>query len=127
MSDDVARDSAGRWLPGRSANPSGVPREVLRVKRIAQGHGPEMLDALVEIVRDKTAPHASRVAAAREVLDRGFGKPEQNVDIRLQQQKLELLLQGGVGSMSDDDLGALAARWDEISQRVIEHDPSEIP
>jgi hypothetical protein len=62
----------------------------------------------------------------RDIL-RGFGKPEQNVDIRLQQQKLELLLQGGVGSMSDDDLGALAARWDEISQRMIEHDPSEIP
>jgi hypothetical protein len=80
-------------LPGKSANPGGMSRGVGEVKRLAQQHGPEMIDALVAIVRDKKAPHVARVAAAREVLDRGFGRPEQSVsvDVELARKKISEL------------------------------------
>lgn len=116
------RDEAGRFLPGQSGNPKGVSREVLIVKRAAQKHGTEMIQALVDIVRDGTAPHAARVAAARR--DRGFGKPEQNVDVRMQLQKLEILLDAQTATMSDADLRQLADRWDEMQGKVIDVEPS---
>ena len=122
MAEAAIRDDAGRFLPGQSGNPGGQSRETALVKRIAQKHGSEMIQALVDIVRDQTAPHAARVAAAREVLDRGFGRPEQNIDVRLQMQKLEILLQAKTDTMSDDDLALFAERWDALMvPKVIEH------
>ena len=49
------------------------------IKELAQKHGPAMIEGLLEMARDKEAPHAARVAAHKEVLDRGFGKPHQSV------------------------------------------------
>ena len=34
---------------------------------------------LAEIMRDTDAPHAARVAAARELIDRGFGRATQPI------------------------------------------------
>ena len=41
----------------------------------AQAHGLEAIAVLVEIMKDKKAPHATRVAASNSILDRGYGKP----------------------------------------------------
>ena len=49
------------------------------IKELAQKHGPAMIEGLLEMARDKEAPHAARVAAHKEVLDRGFGRPAQAI------------------------------------------------
>ena len=78
---ELIKDPAGRWLPGRSANPGGMTPDVAMVKRIARKNGPKMVETLVSIALDKKAPHASRIAAANSVLDRGYGRPEMSLSI----------------------------------------------
>lgn len=50
------------------------------VKELAQSFGEEAIVALVDIARDGDAPPASRVAAIKELLDRGYGKAKQAVE-----------------------------------------------
>jgi hypothetical protein len=47
----------------------------------ARKHDRCVLDALVAIALDPTQPAAARVAACREVLDRGHGRPRQAVEL----------------------------------------------
>jgi len=48
---------------------------------MAQTYGPEAVDTLAEIMRDESKPDAARIAAAKELLDRGFGKSPQSLDL----------------------------------------------
>jgi len=67
------REGAGR--------PAGVRNKVTAdIKEIAQSFGEEAIKSLVEIVRDGEAPHAARVAAVKELLDRGYGKAKQALE-----------------------------------------------
>jgi len=50
------------------------------IRSLARTHGPTMLNVLVSIARQKSAPPSARVTAAGIVLDRGYGKAEQSVD-----------------------------------------------
>ncbi|MOA09125.1 hypothetical protein D3C78_1289340 [compost metagenome] len=66
------REGAGRK--------GGTPNKVTAdIKAIAQSFGEEAIKLLVEIARDGEAPPAARVAAAREIIDRGYGKAKQPV------------------------------------------------
>lgn len=68
----------GKKTGGRQ---KGTPNKVTAdVKEIAQSYGEEAVKALVEIVRDGEAPHAARVSAVKELLDRGYGKAKQAVE-----------------------------------------------
>ena len=42
---------------------------------------PEALDTILAILRDGDAPHRDRLRAAEIILDRGYGKPVQAVDL----------------------------------------------
>lgn len=69
----------GRKTGGRKA---GTPNKATAdIKAVAQEYGPQAIAVLVEIVNDKAAPHASRVAAADKLLDRGYGKARQAIDL----------------------------------------------
>ena len=49
------------------------------VRSAARAYTMSMLRVLVSIAQDKLAPPAPRVSAATAVLDRGWGKPDQQV------------------------------------------------
>lgn len=49
------------------------------VKEIAREYGPEIIGLLVKMARDKDAPPAAKVAAMKEILDRGYGKSKQPI------------------------------------------------
>jgi hypothetical protein len=68
----------GTMLPGHSANPGGRPRVVAELRDLARAHTPDALKRLVELLHSKNEHTA--LAAARELLDRGYGKPVQAVD-----------------------------------------------
>lgn len=70
---------------GKSGNPSGRPRVLLPDGRslsdLAKDHTQAAIDTLIEVATDKAAPSAARVGAASAILDRGWGKPMQSVEL----------------------------------------------
>lgn len=56
----------------------GIPnKSTADIKVVAQRYGEDAIDTLVEIMKSKEAPPAARVNAAKEILDRGYGKSVQ--------------------------------------------------
>ena len=65
---------------GAGRPPGKVSQAMRDIAGMAKEHGEMALDVLVEVARDKKAPHASRISAATALLDRGYGKPIQAVE-----------------------------------------------
>jgi len=67
----------GRWRPGQSGNPSGNPRkhDGIPVAELARCYTRDALHALVLALHNPR----ERVPAAVALLDRGWGKPQQNI------------------------------------------------
>jgi len=75
---------------GKSGNPGGRPKRpqtiearkvIADVKAAAKELTPDALDTLKAAMTAPTAPWAARVSAALAILDRGWGKPGQAVEI----------------------------------------------
>ena len=66
---------------GKSGNPSGRPREDPTLREAARSHTKEALDTLVAVMRAKRSPASAKVAAANALLDRGYGKPAQSMEV----------------------------------------------
>ena len=65
---------------GQSGNPGGRPKGYAEFTAAAREEGPASLAALVQL-RDTSSVDAVRVSACREILDRGYGKPAQAVQL----------------------------------------------
>jgi hypothetical protein len=76
------------WLPGEQGgqNPGGTPkrqRSVAKAIREMLSHDPGRLIALLmDIAEDTSARDSDRIAACRELLDRGYGKAPEFVPIK---------------------------------------------
>ena len=51
------------------------------IRSLARAHTATAIRTLAGIMREKSAPHSARVSAADALLSRGWGKPEQPVDV----------------------------------------------
>jgi hypothetical protein len=69
------------FKPGQSGNPGGRPAILKEVQELARNCTTEAVETLREIMRNKKAPAQARVAASSAMLDRGWGKPLQAVDL----------------------------------------------
>jgi hypothetical protein len=66
------------FKPGQSGNPGGRPAIVGELRELARAHAPEAIKELARLaLHAKT--ETARIAAIRELLDRGFGKATQYV------------------------------------------------
>jgi hypothetical protein len=68
-----------QFRPGQSGNPGGRPKGERSVREIAQQHTAESMETLVHVMR--TGKNSERVQAATALLDRGWGKPTQSVEM----------------------------------------------
>jgi hypothetical protein len=68
----------GRPFPkGKSPNPGGRPKVAAELRELAREHTERALQVIVAALDDDDA--RVRIAAAKELLDRGYGKPSQEV------------------------------------------------
>jgi hypothetical protein len=72
----MARSST-TFRKGASGNPRGRPKEAAEVKALAREHTKEAIERLVHWLRSDDA--RASVQAANALLDRGHGKPIQDV------------------------------------------------
>jgi hypothetical protein len=77
------RSGVGGFVPGQSGNPNGRPRSASTAQLYMLRYFREAADLLVELMRTGTREDAVRLAAIREVLDRGVGKAVQSVSMDL--------------------------------------------
>jgi hypothetical protein len=84
------------WPKGVSANPGGKPanggervmtaaptrRETITdVRLLARDHGPTAIAKLAKIMNSETATDMAQIAACNSLLDRGWGRPPQAVEL----------------------------------------------
>lgn len=70
-----------RWGGRKPGTPN---KATASVKELSQQYTDDALQTLVEIMRSPESPPAARVAACKEILDRGHGKPAQAVEMQHQ-------------------------------------------
>jgi hypothetical protein len=68
-----------KWKPGKSMNPGGRPKEVKEVKLLARKYTVEAIATLHHFMRAHNVHPMIRIQAANALLDRGYGKPAQDV------------------------------------------------
>jgi hypothetical protein len=64
---------------GESGNPGGRPRVIAELRALARAHAPDAIKELARLAI-KAKSETARVAAIRELLDRGYGKAQQIVE-----------------------------------------------
>ena len=67
------------FKPGQSGNPGGRSKAEAEIKRLAQEYGTAALTKLVEFL--DSDDHKLALSAANSLLDRGFGRPSQSVQV----------------------------------------------
>jgi hypothetical protein len=95
----------GGFKKGQSGNPGGRPRAIASLQIEARRHMAMALRVLADVAR-KGEKEASRVAAATALLDRGFGRPIQSMEMRID----EGLLNKKLSEMGPDELLAFEER-----------------
>jgi hypothetical protein len=72
-----------RFQKGKSGNPNGRPKKqpVDEITDKAREYAQKALFTYVDVMSDEEAPHSARVTAATEILNRGFGKAKQEMDV----------------------------------------------
>jgi hypothetical protein len=98
---DVPRTKDGKWVKGHSPNPGGRPKGYREVVEICRAETVASVRTLIAIRDNEEAAEATRVLAANSILDRGWGKPTQPIDMDPENRE--------VGDMSREDLLAIVA------------------
>lgn len=74
------RDKTGKFRKGSSGNPSGRPKVPEGVKKMLKEATPEAAKLLIETVTNENAGMNFRLDAAKEILNRVYGKASQPID-----------------------------------------------
>jgi Family of unknown function (DUF5681) len=104
----------GGFQKGQSGNPSGRRRRhIADLSREARVYANLALDTLVKICKDGI--ERNRLTAARELLDRGYGRPVQAIDMITAGKKLS--------ELTAEELATFEARL--VSGAVADVEPSQ--
>jgi len=69
------KSRVGGARPGAGRPKGAQNKATASIREIARQYTDDAVKALVDVLKDDTAPRAAVVAAANSILDRGYGKP----------------------------------------------------
>jgi hypothetical protein len=69
-----------KFPKGKSGNPGGRPKVLAEVQELARHHAPSAITELARLAL-KAKSESARIAAIRELLDRGYGRARQTVEV----------------------------------------------
>lgn len=94
---------AGKGNPKGVGRKPGVPNKATAdIKALAQQYGAKAMATLAQIMESGEG-EAARIAAAKELLDRGYGKAAQAVDVTTKGESVN-------AALSDTDAARVAAK-----------------
>ena len=94
---------------GQSGNPGGRPKVLGDIQALAREKSPRMIEILEDIADNAKSHPQARVAAARELLDRGFGKPLQTTALATME------INNRAEDYTDDELATIIAQAQCVS------------
>ena len=100
------------WVRGVSDNPGGRPRQPVKALELARSRSPEAFERICDLMQSKNEQVA--LAACREVLDRGWGKPAQESTVTLRHDDVTEWSRAEILAR----LAELRERRDEESEQV---------
>jgi hypothetical protein len=71
-----------KFRKGSSGNPGGRPKVLAELQELARSHAPEVIAELARVAVRARNENA-RIAAGRELLDRGYGRARQSMEVSL--------------------------------------------
>lgn len=77
----VAREKNGHFKKGTSGNAGGRPKVPEELKEAFKAAAPDALQVLKFVMLNSREKASDRLRAAEIILDRGYGKPVQAVDL----------------------------------------------
>ena len=81
-----------KFRKGQSGNPGGRPKVLGDVQELARQHAPTVIVELARLAL-RAKSETARIAAIRELLDRGYGRPRQAMEVSIAADNpLQLLL-----------------------------------
>ena len=108
-------NGVGGFKKGQSGNPGGLKhRHIGDLSREARRYAHLAVSTLVKICRK--GMERNQLVAARELLDRGYGRPLQMIDVSLLRKKLT--------ELSPDELTALEARL--LTEPAADVEPAQL-
>lgn len=72
---------------GQSGNPSGRPKKDTIAIAMARKHGVRAIETLARIMDDESVSASNRITAACALLDRGYGKPAQDMALTIDDKR----------------------------------------
>ena len=87
------RDEAGKFKKGKSGNPGGRPKVPDTVKKMLKRAAPDAVRLLIETISNESTTMNHRLDAAKEILNRVYGKAAQPIDGELD-TTLKIVLEG---------------------------------
>jgi hypothetical protein len=80
---------------GQSGNPGGRPKVALPDGRtladVCRDYTIDAVEVLINVMGDDEQPAAARVTAAGNILDRGWGKPKQDLGLEVTEDAADLI------------------------------------
>jgi len=70
-----------KWVKGVSGNPEGLTKRIVNIESLCRFQAPNAVKALTRIMTSAKSPASAVVSAACAILDRGYGKPRQDVHL----------------------------------------------
>ena len=74
-------EGKGGFKKGQSGNPGGRPKVIRRLQELARTQTENAIQTLIDIMKNTRERPSTRVSAAIEILNRGWGKAPQAMEI----------------------------------------------